>query len=121
MTILVWNSLDRPIHLKSFDGDSVLIGPKARAAQVAQKFNWNPPSNVKIVDQGPDSMDLSKIVNGPMPHMHRKPPKSYNRANMVSNAKKEEILLRVQQKKKQKEAAAQFAALKKAAEKPENK
>lgn len=116
MSILVWNPTDRPIHLQSFDRDSVLIGPKAKGVEVSQKFNWNPPSELKIKDLGEDVIDPNKIVKGPMPYMHRKPPRAHNKSVRVSTNRAEELIAGARQKRAQKEATAQLKAMQKAAE-----
>jgi hypothetical protein len=54
MPILVTNPKDHPVHLRSFDGDSVMVGPKAVRASVANKFAWSVPSYVRVEEAGPD-------------------------------------------------------------------
>ena len=118
MTIRVWNNLDRQIQLRSFDGDSVYIGPKAKGAQVAQKFSWQIPDGVRWVDDGPDVIDPTKIVKGLTPFVARRPPKSHNKLGqpLPENTRTAaQIRAAAEQKKRDREGAQQRAALAKEA------
>lgn len=120
MTIRVWNNLDHPIHLRSFDGDTIQIGPKAKGAQVPQKFSWQIPDDVRWVDDGPDVIDPTKIVKGLTPHVARRPPRSYNKAGQPipeNTRTAAQIRAAAEQKKRDREGAQQRAALAKEAAK----
>jgi hypothetical protein len=106
MPILVWNSTDRAIHLQSFDGDSVMVGPKAKGVKCAQKFNWNVPAGIKIQDFGPDTTDPTQFVKGNMPIMSRKPPKAHNLKGELNTKTATEIRSIAEQKKRARDAAA---------------
>ena len=78
MPIQVWNPKDYPIHLKSFDGDTVFIAAKAKGVTVANKFNWQVPDFIKVKEVGEELQCPSTIVKGRVPIPARKPPRSYN-------------------------------------------
>lgn len=115
MPILVWNDSDKAQHLKSFDGDTVLIGPKARGVQVGQKFNWHIPTSVKIKDLGPDVIDPHQIVKGRMPLMSRTPPRGHNVEGAKRGRTAAEIRAVAEQKKRTKVAQGVLQELKKTA------
>lgn len=119
MPIQVWNPTDKPVYLKSFDGDSIHIGPKAKGARVANKFGWQVPTNMKVVHLGEEAVDPTKIVRGRTPHPARKPPRAHNKANDVTNTlTAKQMRDKVAQKKAMREAAAQRTALAKSVENP---
>jgi hypothetical protein len=78
MPIKVWNSKDRPVYLKSFDGDSVFIAAKAKGIEVANKFGWQVPDFIKVSEPVEESICPSTIVRGRIPIPARKPPRSHN-------------------------------------------
>ena len=78
MPIQVWNPKDHPIHLKSFDGDSIFIAAKAKGVAIANKFNWQIPSFVKVKEAGEETKCPTTIVKGRIPIPARKPPRSHN-------------------------------------------
>ena len=65
--IFVTNPLDRPVVLRSFCGNSVQIPAKARNVGVADKFDWNPPAGIKVVQGDPDVVDPTDVVKGEEP------------------------------------------------------
>jgi hypothetical protein len=86
MPIQVWNPKDYSIHLKSFDGDSVLIPAKAHGVQVANKFNWQVPTFMRIKEVGSEIVCPTTIVKGRTPIPSRKPPKAHNKTSIGNDA-----------------------------------
>jgi hypothetical protein len=116
MTFKVWNPTDKTVWLKSFDGDSVGIGPKAKGVMVANKFGWQVPKIVKTrphtTDEQEKKNDPNRIVKGRMPLMARKPRKSLDKNGkpFVNNRTAKQMREHVAAKKAQRELAAQRAA-----------
>ena len=118
MPIKVWNPKDHPVHLKSFDGNSVFIAAKAKGVLVANKFNWQVPDFIRVKEAGEELKCPTSIVKGRVPVPARKPPRNHNSSGQsapdnIRTAKQiRELAL---QHKAQREEAKQRDALAKAA------
>ena len=88
MTLKVTNPFDHAVDLHSFCGDSVHVPARARGVPVADKFGWDVPKGIRVVQGDPDTVDPTKIVKGRMHDEHRKlrPPKDapVSRATVIA-------------------------------------
>lgn len=85
--LFVTNPLDRSVTLKSFCGDSVQVPAKTRGVGVADKFGWQVPAGVKVVEGPKDVVDPTEVVPSPEPPDEViKPPRSSEDAKALSGA-----------------------------------
>lgn len=112
MPIKVWNPKDMTVWLKSFDGDSVPVGPKARGVLVANKFDWQIPSFMRSEKAGEETICPTTIVKGRTPFVARRPKLQRNPdgSPFVNNRSAAQMREVVRQKREQRELAAQRKA-----------
>ena len=116
MPIKVWNSKDHAVYLRSFDGDSVHVGPKARGVSVPNKFKWQIPDGVKVEDDSEEDFDPTAIVKGRTPFAARRPVRAHTKENATPPVTSAAAARAEADRRRQaRERAAAFAAQAKAA------